>query len=212
MNSKQEEEKHTDANCALKELMVDVAGPADPNKLRHLLSTHLHRPGIEFSRGANARDSPALAAQSAARLEWRAPAATPQNSVTPTSAGSIRPRMLQPLGLHKRASLTIVKPGGAGGPAPLKPVCSHGPLATQARQLPPPSRGLPSFSAGPQVQPRSLSRTSPLQPHRASKACRDPKGSSSSLEEPDQGMLKDPGSAKILIPLSRSCLPKPKIP
>lgn len=209
---KPEEETHIDADCSLEDLMADVSRPADPNKLSHLLSTHLHCPGFGTSQGVNARDSPASAAQSAAQHEWRAPAAILQKSVTPRSAGLTCPHMLQPLRLPKRVSLPALKPGGTSGFASLKPGCSFGPLASHTKQLPPPSRGLPSFNAGPQVQPRSPSRISLLQPRRTSKPCRDPRGINSSLEEPDQGTPKDPGSAKILIPLSRSCLPKPKIP
>lgn len=210
--SRQEEETRSDTDCSLKDLMADESGPADPDKLSHLLTTHLHCPGFGASQGVNARDSRASAAQSAPQHERRAPAVILQNSVTPGSAGSTCPRMLQPLRLHKRVSLPTLQPGGTGGFASLKLGCSFGPLANQTKQLPPPSRGLPSFNAGPQVQPRSLCRTSLLQLRRTSKPSRDPRAANSSLEEPDQGMLKDPGSAEILIPLSRSCLPKPKIP
>lgn len=203
---------HTDADRPLEDLMADVSGPANPDKLSHLLSTHLRRPGSGAPQGVTAGDSPASAAQSAAQHERRAPAAIPQSSVTPKSAGSTSPRMLQPPRLHKRVSLPSLKPGGTGGFASLKPGCSLGPLVNRTKQLPPPSRGLPCFNAGPQVQAPSLCRTSLLQPRRASEPCRDPRCSNSSLEESDQGTHKDPGSAKILIPLSRSCLPKPKIP
>ena len=189
-----------------------MTGPADPDKQSHLLCTHLHRLGFRAPQVVNARDSPASAAQSAAQHEWRAPTATLQNSVTPRTDGSTCPRMLQPPRLHKRVSLPALKPGGTSGFASLKPRCSLGLLASRTKQLPPPSRGLPCFNAGPQVQPRSLCRTSLLQPHRASEPCRDQQGTKSSLDEPNQGTLRDPGSAKILIPLSRSCLPKPKIP
>lgn len=192
--------------------MADVSGPADSDELSHLLSTHLQHPGSGAPQGVNARDSPASAAQSAAQHERRAPAVTLQNPVTPRSAASTCPRTLQPPGFHKHVSLPALKPGDAGGFAYSKPRCSSGPRANRTKQLPPPSRGLPCFNAGPQARPRSRCRTSLLQPRRASEPCRDPRDANSSLEEPDRGTLKDPGSAKILIPLSRSSLPKPKIP
>lgn len=192
--------------------MADESGPADPDKRSHLLTTHLRCPGFGASQGINARDSRASAAQSAPQHEHRAPAVMLQNSVTPRSAVSTCPSMLHPLRLHKRVSLPALQPGGTGGFASLKPRCSFGPLANQTKQLPPPSRGLPSFNAGPQVQSRGLCRTSLLQLRRTSKPCRDLRGTNTSLEDPNQGTLKDPISAEILIPLSRSCLPKPKIP
>lgn len=207
--SRPEEGTHIDADHPLG---ADTPGLAAPGELNLLLGTHLHRPGSGAPQGVTTRDSPASAAQSAAQHEPRAPAVTLQNSVTPRSAGSTCPRMLLPPRLHKRVSLPALKPGGTGGFASLKPGCPLGPLANRTKQLPPPSRGLPCFNAGPQVQARSLCRTSLLQPRRASEPCRDPRCTNSSLEEPDQGTLKDSGSAKILIPLSRSFLPKPKIP
>lgn len=188
--------------------MANASRSGDPNKLSHLFNTHLLRPGFGTSQGVNDRDG----LPSAAQREGRAPAVILQNSVTPRSAGSTCPRMLQPLRLHKRVSLPALKPGGASAFAPVTPRCSFGSPANRTKQLPPPSRGLPSFNAGPQVQPRSLSRVSLLQPRRTSKPCRDPSGTNCSLEEPNQGMPRDPGSAKILIPLNRSSLPKPKIP
>uniref|UniRef100_A0A3B4V3C1 Coiled-coil serine rich protein 2 n=1 Tax=Seriola dumerili TaxID=41447 RepID=A0A3B4V3C1_SERDU len=207
-----DEGTHKDADRPLEGLMADVSSPADPDKLSHLLSTHLHCLGSGAPQGVKARDSPASAAQSAAQHEWRAPAVMLQNSFTPRSAGSSCPRMLQPPRLQKRISLPALKPGGTGGFASLKLGSSLGPLTNRTKQLPPPSRGLPCFNAGPQVQAPSLRRTSLLQPCRASHPCRDTQCAKSSLVEPDQGTLKDPGSAKILIPLGRSCLPKPKIP
>ncbi len=203
---------HVDADCSLDDLKANVFGPTDPDELSHLLSTRLDCPGSGAPRGVNARDSPASAAPSAPQQEWRAPAEIQRNSLTPRSAGSSCPRMLQPPRLHKRVSLPAMKSGGTGGFASLKPRGSSGPPADRTKQLPPPSRGLPCFNAGPQVQPPSLCRTSLLQPRRASEPCRDPRGTDSSLEESKQETFKDPGSAKILIPLSRSCLPKPKIP
>lgn len=205
------EGKHIDAACLLQDPMEYVSRPAGPDELSHLLSTHLHLPGSGAPRGVNARDSPASAAQPTTQHEWRAPAGIVQNSVTPASASSASPRMLQPPRLHKRVSLPALKPGGTGGLVSLKPGCSLGPVASRTKQLPPPSRGLPCYNGGPQVQPRSLCRTSLVQPGR-SEPCSDPRGANTSLEEPYQRTLKDPGSAKILIPMNRSCLPKPKIP
>lgn len=191
--------------------MANASGPAGPDKLTHLPGTKLHRLGSGAPQGITARDTPASAAQSAAQRERRAPAVVLQNSITPRSAGSTCPRMLQPPRLHKCVSLPALKPGGAGGSGSLKPGCSPGPLANQTKQLPPPSRGLPCFNAGPQVQAPSLCRTSLLQPRRISEPRRDPPSTGSSPEEPNWGTLKDPGSPKIPNPLSRSCLPKPKI-
>lgn len=189
--------------------MADVSEPADPDGLPRLLRTHL-RPAAP--QGFAARDSAASEAQSAAQRGGGAPAVISQSSVTQKSAGSSSPRMLQPPRLHKRVSLPALKPGGTGSFASLKPGCSLGPLANRTKQLPPPSRGLPCFNAGLQVQSLSLCRTSLLQPRRASEPFSYPRGSHSSLEEPNQGTLRDPRSARILIPLSRSGLSKPKIP
>lgn len=188
--------------------MVDMSGPADPDELSHQLGTHQHCLDSEAPRGVTNRDSPVPGAQSAAQHERRAPTARLQNSITPRpAAGLTCPRMLQPPRLHKRMSLPALKPGGAGSSG-----CPSGPLAKHGKQLPPPTRGLPCFNAGLQAHTPSLCRTSLLQPRRASEPCRDQQSTNSSQEEPDQGELKNPGSAKILIPLSRSCLPKPKIP
>lgn len=212
IRSRSEEGTHKDADRSVERLMADVSGPANPNELSHLVSTHLRCPGSVAPEGVTAKDSPASAAQSAAQHVWRAPVVMLQNSVTPRPAGSTCPRMLQQPRLHKRVSLPALKSGSTGGFASLKPGCSLGPLANRTKQLPPPSRGLPCFDAGPQVQAQSLCHTSLLQPHRASDHCRDPLCINSSLEEPKQGTLKDPGSAKMLIPLRSSSLPKPKIP
>ncbi|TNN69647.1 hypothetical protein EYF80_020137 [Liparis tanakae] len=187
-----------DAERLLEDLTADVSGPTNPDEPSHL-GTHLRRPGSGAPQGVPARDGPASAAQSAAQHEPKAPAATAQSFVAPESAGWTSPRMLQPPHLHKRVSL-------AGCFASLKPGCSSRPLATQSEPLPPPSRGLPCFNAAPRVQAPSPSRTSLLQPSG------ELRGSDSNAEAPDQGTLEDPGSAKILIPLSRSSLPKPKIP
>lgn len=203
---------HREADRPLEGLMADVSSPADPDKLSHLLSTHLHCLGSGAPQGANARDIPTSAAQSAAQHEWGAPAVMLQNSLTPRSAASSCPRMLRPPRLQKRVSFPALKPGGTGGFVPLKPGSSLRPLTNWTKQLPPPSRGLPCFNSGPQVQAPSLRRTSLLQPCTASDPCRDPQFSKSSPVEPDRGTLKDPGLAKTQIPSSRSCLPKPKIP
>lgn len=98
-------------------------------------------------------------------------------------ASAAHPRtLLQPLGLRKRTALMAPRPaGGAAATAALGPTTEH------ARQLPPPSRGLPSFS---------LSRTSLLQPQRTPR-------SYGGATEPEQGVPPPP---------ARSCLPKPKTP
>ncbi|KAM9847782.1 serine-rich coiled-coil domain-containing protein 2 [Aulostomus maculatus] len=199
---------NVDADCPLEGLTADVSAPADPNQLTHLLSTHLQRPGSGIPQKVTARDSPASPAPSAAQRVWRADAGMLQNSATPRSAASACPRMLQPPRFHKPVCLPAVGSGGTGGFATLKTGCSLGPLANRTKQLPPPSRGLPCFNTGPQVQVPSLIRTSLLPSRRTSESFRD--SSCTSLEQPNQGTPKDPGSAKS--PLSRSCLPKPKIP
>ncbi|XP_047459418.1 serine-rich coiled-coil domain-containing protein 2 isoform X2 [Mugil cephalus] len=208
-----EEAHHIDADGRFEAPMADVCGPAGPDKLSHLPATNMHRLGSWAPQGITARDSPVSAAQPATQHERRTPAVTLQNSVTPRSAASTCPRMLQRPRLHKRVSLPSLKPGGTGGFASPKAGCPAGPdPADQTKQLPPPSRGLPCFNAGPQVRAPGPCRTPPLQPHRTSQPGRDAECSSSGPEEFSRGALKDPGSAKIPRPLSRSCPPKPKIP
>uniref|UniRef100_A0A665W0F2 Coiled-coil serine-rich protein 2a n=1 Tax=Echeneis naucrates TaxID=173247 RepID=A0A665W0F2_ECHNA len=175
----------------------------------HLLNTQLQCLGTRAPWAVNGRDSPASAAHSAAQHEWKAPAVMLQNSVTPGAAGSSCPSMLQPPRFQKRISPAL-KPGVTSGFASLKQGSFLGP--NQTKQLPPPSRGLPCFNTGSQVQALSLRRTSLLQPCRASDPCRAPQCTKSSPVEPDQSMLKNLGSAKTLIPLSRLGPPKPKIP
>uniref|UniRef100_A0A669C6X6 Coiled-coil serine rich protein 2 n=1 Tax=Oreochromis niloticus TaxID=8128 RepID=A0A669C6X6_ORENI len=202
--SKSEEATRLDADRPLKAVVADASGPTGPDKLSHLPNTNLHRLGSGAPQGITARDSPASAAQH----ERRAPAAILQNSVTPRSAGSTCPRMLQPPRFHKRVSLPALKPGATGGFGSLKPGCSLGPLANQAKQLPPPSRGLPCFNTGPQVQAQSLFCTSLLQPRR------DPSYTSSSLEEhslkePNQGTLR-PRVSQVPDPFESLMPPKAK--
>ncbi|XP_067372615.1 serine-rich coiled-coil domain-containing protein 2 isoform X1 [Channa argus] len=210
--SRSEEGTHINADHFVERFMADVSGPTDPDELSDLLSTHLHCPASEAPKGVTGRDRLASAAQSAVQREWRGPAALLPNSNAPRSAGSTCPRMLQQPRLHKRVSLPALMSGGTGGFASLKPGSPLGALANRTKQLPPPSRGLPCFNAEPQVQAPSLCHTSLLQLHRAPDHCRHPRCTSSCREQPGQGTFKDPGSAKILSPLSRSCLPKPKIP
>lgn len=169
-----------DGDRSVNDRMTTVSRPVDPNKLSHMMSTHLPYPA--GSQGVNARDCPASEAQSAGQNEDRVPATMPQSSVTPRSAASTCPRILQPLRLHKHVSLPAFKPGSTGGITSLKTGCSFKPLANQTKPTPPPSRGLPSFNAGPQAQPRGLCGTSLLQHHRTSRAHRDTRGANSSLE------------------------------
>lgn len=202
--SKSDEATHLDADRPLKAVVADASGPTGPDKLSHLPNTNLHRLGSGAPQGITARDSPASAAQH----ERRAPAAVLQNSVTARSAGLTCPRMLQPPRFHKRVSLPALKPGGTGGFGSLKPGCSLGPLANQVKQLPPPSRGLPCFNTGPQVQAQSLFCTSLLQPRR------DPSYTSSSreehsLKEPNQGTLR-PRVSQVPDPFESLMPPKAK--
>lgn len=161
----------TDAERPLYGLSADASGPAEPDEPSHL-SIRLSDSGTP--RGVTARDVPASAARSVAQLERGESAATLQNSAAPRPVGSPCPRMLQPPRLHKRVSLPALAPGGTSGSAPLTPRCSFGPLANpQTKQLPPPSRGLPCFKAGPQAQVSSRCRASLPQPRRASEPSRE---------------------------------------
>lgn len=202
--SRSEQGTRIDAGRCVGHLMADGSGPTNPNELSRCLSSHLHRPACAAPRGLTAKDSPTSAAQSAVQHERRGPAAMLHSSVSPRPAGPTCPRMLQQA-LPKRVSLPALRSGGAGGVPSLTPGCSSGPLANRTKQLPPPSRGLPCFNAGPQVQASSLCHTSLLGPRRAAGGC-----TNFSLEESKQEKLQDPGSA--LIPLSRSSIPKPKVP
>ncbi|XP_037321267.2 serine-rich coiled-coil domain-containing protein 2 isoform X1 [Pungitius pungitius] len=98
------------------------------------------------------------------------------------------------LGSRRREPKGPVAPAGPRAPQPqrLLPLqrgsllASPRPAADRGEQLPPPPGGLLCSSAAPRVRAPSLARASPL---------------------------RDPGSAsQMLIPVSRSCLPKPKIP
>ncbi|XP_029377139.1 serine-rich coiled-coil domain-containing protein 2 isoform X2 [Echeneis naucrates] len=209
MKSRADKGTHTGVDHPVDALMAEVPSPVDPNTLSHLLNTQLQCLGTRAPWAVNGRDSPASAAHSAAQHEWKAPAVMLQNSVTPGAAGSSCPSMLQPPRFQKRISPAL-KPGVTSGFASLKQGSFLGP--NQTKQLPPPSRGLPCFNTGSQVQALSLRRTSLLQPCRASDPCRAPQCTKSSPVEPDQSMLKNLGSAKTLIPLSRLGPPKPKIP
>lgn len=144
--------------------------PVEPDKLSGLSSPRLRCPGA--SQEEDGGDSPASVA----------PAATLQKSVAPRAAASTCPRLLQPLRLQKRVSLPALRPGGTAGASSLQSGSALVPLAKQLTQLPPPSRGLPSFHAEPQVHPRSLCGASLLQPRRASRPPRDTRGTSSSLD------------------------------
>ncbi|XP_040034715.2 uncharacterized protein ccser2a isoform X1 [Gasterosteus aculeatus] len=173
-----------DADRPLEDLMADACGPASPDEPTRL-GCHLRR--AEAPRGGTAGDCPASAAPSAAQHEPKAPRGAPS------------PRMLQPPRLLQRGSLASPKPGGPGGSGSLRPACSSGPPAKRTERPPPPSRGLLCFSAAPRVRAPSPARASPLQPRRAP----EPGG---------DAHTEEPGSARIPGPLSRSCLPKPKVP
>lgn len=172
----------TEARSDLRKSRADRGAPADADSLvgelkpDNLTSTRLRCPPA--SQEESAGDSPASGAQS----EWRAPATVLQKPVTPRAAAPTCPRLLQPLRLQKRVSLPALRPGGTTGVSPLKSGSSLVPLANQPKQLPPPSRGLPSFHAEPQVHPRSLCGTSLLQPRRTSRPPRDTRGTGSSLD------------------------------
>ncbi|KAM6915927.1 LOW QUALITY PROTEIN: serine-rich coiled-coil domain-containing protein 2 [Xenentodon cancila] len=210
--SKSKETTHINEDRPPEALMADVSWAAGPDKLSHLRSTNLHRLRSCTLQGITAKDSGASASQSAAQRVRRAPAVILQDSVTPRSASSTCPCMLQPPRPHNHASLPAPTPGVSAGFSFLKPLCSSGPPANQTKQLPPPSRGLPCFNGGPLVQAQKRCRSSLPQPLRTSQPSRDPQCTSpNSLEKPTRG-IKDPGSAKILIPLSHSCVTKPKLP
>ncbi|KAM3863103.1 serine-rich coiled-coil domain-containing protein 2 [Diretmus argenteus] len=189
---------HKDADPPPRGLMTDESAPTGPlgkgpDKLSCFLSTHLHRPGSRPPQGGTARDSPVTAAKSGTELEQRAPAELLQDSEATRSVGSAYPRMLQPPRFHKRVSVPSLTPGGTSGSACLKMGASLGLLANLwTKQLPPPSRGLPCFNAGPQVQVPGLGCSSLPQPCTALGPWRDPGCSNTpttkhSPEEPNQG-------------------------
>ncbi|XP_059376382.1 serine-rich coiled-coil domain-containing protein 2-like isoform X1 [Carassius carassius] len=106
---------------------VELKSLPDPEELSRLLSTHLH---IQDN---NENDSPE-AGEQIVRL-------TPESHQskllqTPHPSSSFSPRVLQPPHLHRRVKLPALSIGGGSGPNP-KP-----------NLPPPPSRGLPCFSAG----------------------------------------------------------------
>ncbi|CAG6016724.1 unnamed protein product [Menidia menidia] len=211
--SKSEEATYKDGVHPPEALMAHVSKIAGPDELSRIPGTNRRCLTSTAPQGITARGGPALAAHAAALNKKRAPAMMLQNSVTPRSSDSTSHRMLQPPRLHKHVSLPATKPGDTAGFASQKPGCSLGPLANQTKQLPPPSRGLPCFNTGTQLQSPKLFHSSLLQPLRTSEPKRDLRCTrSNSVEEPTQRTLKEPGSAEIMIPLSRSCLPKPKIP
>ncbi|KAM9804131.1 serine-rich coiled-coil domain-containing protein 2 [Neosynchiropus ocellatus] len=167
---------------SLEGFMAEACSRADPNELSHQLSTH---------------------------LQWRS-AGTRQKVTVRDAEGSAshnRPRMLQPPRLHQRVSLPALKPGGMGGaPSPGSP---PGQFANRTKQLPPPSRGLPCFNAGPQLQLPCQSRPSLLQPRRAAELFRNSR--STSAEDPNQPGFIGNGSTKTAPSLRHTGLPKPKI-
>ncbi|KAG7501185.1 hypothetical protein JOB18_042524 [Solea senegalensis] len=173
--TRSEERTCANADHPLEGLISDMTAPAYTTKRSNRLSYHSHFPGSRAPQEVTARDSPAPVAWSAAQHEGREPAVMLQNSVSPRSAGSSCPRLLQPPRLHKHVSLPALKPGFTGNFASPKLGSSSGPFPNHTKQLPPPFRGLPCFNSGPQVQPPSLRRTSLLQPHRASDPCKDPR-------------------------------------
>ena len=196
--SRSKETTHINDERPPEALMADASWAAGPDKLSHLPSTNLHCLRSCTPQGITAKDSRASASQSAGQHAWRAPAVILQDSVTPRSASSTCPRLLQPPRLHKRVSLPAPKLGGTAGFSSLKPHCSSGSPANQTKQLPPPSRGLPCFNAGPQVQAQKLSRTALLQPFRTSQPSSDPQCTSpTSQEEPTQGESKTLGQPKF---------------
>ncbi|XP_034040465.1 LOW QUALITY PROTEIN: serine-rich coiled-coil domain-containing protein 2 [Thalassophryne amazonica] len=193
---------YADSNCVLDGLTADAPGPADLSKQSYLFSTNIHHPGSAAPQGVPARAGPALPAQS----DFRAPTVIPHNPATPRPVASTLPCILQPPLLQKHISVPALKQGVSGGSASLKPRCHFGLFRT--KQLPPPSRGLPCFNAGHQMQIPSLCRTTEFQPHGASlSSC-----SNSSVDVSKEGTSKDPGQARILIPVGHSGLPKPKKP
>ncbi|KAM8852286.1 serine-rich coiled-coil domain-containing protein 2 isoform 1-T3 [Synchiropus picturatus] len=167
---------------SLEGFMAEACSRADPNELSHQLSTH---------------------------LQWQS-AGTRQKVTVKDAEGSAshaRPRLLQPPRLHKRVSLPTLKPGGMGGaPSPGSP---SGQFASRTKQLPPPSRGLPCFNAGPQLQLPCQSRPSLLQPRRAAELFRNSR--STSTEDSNQPGFIGNGSTKLAPSLRHTGLPKPKI-
>ncbi|KAJ0004655.1 hypothetical protein NQD34_010869 [Periophthalmus magnuspinnatus] len=154
---------------------------ADPDQPSHVLSAQLQWPGSPHG----------VSAGGGIRSEPQCEPHASSVSVGPSAL--MGPLVLQPPRLHKRVSLPALKPGGAGG----HPV--------QSRQLlPPPSRGLPCFNTGAQVHTPSECRTPVLRPYR------DLPRTQSGPEALSHSKQKDPATAKIPIPTTRSGLPKPK--
>ncbi|XP_056148093.1 LOW QUALITY PROTEIN: serine-rich coiled-coil domain-containing protein 2 [Lampris incognitus] len=205
-------------------LATDVSGAAgtlapDSEKLSLLLGAHLHvldHLGSSIPQEAIARDRWTSAVQSGVDLGQTTDETLP-NSGAPSSDVLMHPRVLQPPRLHKRVSVPALLPGRASGSTPLKAGCFSGCLGNpRAKQLPPPSRGLPCFNSGPQAQLPGLGRVSLPQARTAMEPLRDPQSSdtktnNSSQDEPTPGEFRDPGATRVLIPASQSRLPKPKI-
>ncbi|KAM4607438.1 serine-rich coiled-coil domain-containing protein 2 [Polymixia lowei] len=209
---------HIDADSVSGAPTADASGSAGPlapdlDRLSLLLSTQLHlldHLGSGAQQGGTASDSPPSASHSGTVPERRASAEALQCSGAPRTVGAACPRMLQPPRLHRRVSVPALPPGNAGGSAPLKSGGSFGSLANhRTKQLPPPSRGLPCFNAGPRAQAPNLGHTSLPQPRAAGYSnAATPKPSP---EEPGPAQLRDAGAAGVLIGSSHSRLPKPKI-
>ncbi|XP_012719482.2 serine-rich coiled-coil domain-containing protein 2 isoform X1 [Fundulus heteroclitus] len=166
--SRSEEATCIDNDRPLEAAKVDVSGAAGSDKLSHLPRTNLRSLRSRAPQGISGRDGRASAPQSASQFGRRAPAVTAQNSDAPRLARSARPRMLQSPRIHKLMSLPASDSGGAGGFASLESGRFSGPPASQTKQLPPPTRGLPCFNAEPQVQAPKLCQTSLLRPLRTS--------------------------------------------
>lgn len=119
---------------------VEPKSLPDPEELSQLLSTHLR---IQDN---NENDSPGAGEQIA-----RPTPESHENKLlqTPHPSSSFSPRVLQPPRLHKRVTLPALSIGG-GNPKP-GPSVKH---KLQQILPPPPSRGLPCFSAGNHVVTR----------------------------------------------------------
>ncbi|KAG9346055.1 hypothetical protein JZ751_007871 [Albula glossodonta] len=181
-----------------------TAGPSPgPDQLSLLLSSRLRLDdgGVSMPAAATAMGAPQSAHHSGARHKRDGEQRKPLPPSTPSERDHSdgRPRILQSLRLHKKVSVpTLSQEGATAQPAtgerPAIPMPASAALLKK-RQLPPPTRGLPCFSSGPQSSgpARALTMFGPSRPL--------------GLRELENSAPRPGG----LIPPSLSRLPKPKI-
>lgn len=124
-----------------RDLHVESKSLPDPEELSWLLSTHLRIQDTNESDSQGASD----------QIARPTPESHHKKLLQRPHTLSFSPRVLQPPRLHKRVSLPALPIGGGSGSNP-KPGPSVNHKAHQL--LPPPSRGLPCYSAGNHVVTR----------------------------------------------------------